>query len=145
MPAAVVDASALLAALEPGGSAARQALVALAETHDLVAPTLLPFELGHVIHRKRPAGYGATPEERDEALAAALGVVVLVPLDDERLRAAARLVEAHRLSFYDAAYLALAAGEEGSVLLTDDGALHRVAARVLGATHALHVSAAPKD
>ncbi len=141
MPVAVVDASALLAALEPGGVAARQNLVTLSETHDLAAPTLLPFELGHVIHRKHPAGYGATPDERDAALAAALGAVTLVPPDEERLQAAARLVDAHRMSFYDASYLALAAADESSVLLTEDRALHQVAVRVLGPDRALRASA----
>jgi predicted nucleic acid-binding protein len=137
LPAAVVDASVLLAALEPDGADARQALVALAETHDLAAPTLLPFELGHVIHRKRPLGYGATPGERDEALDAALAAVALVAPDAGRLRAAARLVEAHRLGFYDACYLALAAADDASLLVTEDEALRGIAARVLGEGRAL--------
>ncbi|HEX2022745.1 MAG TPA: type II toxin-antitoxin system VapC family toxin [Candidatus Thermoplasmatota archaeon] len=142
MSDAVIDASALLLGLEPEGDLARRALVALADERRLAAPALLAWEVGHVIHRKRPGRYGATHEERQEAFEAATSAVALVAPTPEALAAAARLCAAHPVGFYDAAYLEMAARGEGSVLVSADADLLRVARRVLGEGRALTVEAA---
>jgi predicted nucleic acid-binding protein len=132
---AVVDASALLASAEPGRddlALAGEALVGGAPT---LAPALVAWELANVVHVKRPAAFGADEASRAALVEALLDGVLLVPPMPAHRSAIARLAPGHRLSGYDAAYLALAVAED-AVLVTEDARLHRAAAKELGAPRA---------
>lgn len=124
----VVDASSRIATL------ARPKLAGpLFAAHDACAPVLLRWEIGNVIHGKRPAVFG------DLAKRKAIVATLLAPvrLIDQRGRedAIADVVDRTGLTFYDAAYLQLAA-DEGAPLLTEDQQLLEAAGKVLGRNRA---------
>lgn len=141
---AVVDASALLRALDPDGETARRALVALATERQLCAPMLVVWQMGSVVHRKHPARYGATHEDRQESLSAALSAVGLIHPDDDAIRKTGDLAETHGMSFYDAAYLELALRDGSSILLTVYKELRMIGRRALGADRSLDVDEAAR-
>ena len=120
----VIDASALAAFLfaEEGG----QAVVAKLGRSQMVAPSLLPYELSSVCFkkmRKEPA--------RSEAFRAALQGYVDMPVELVDLTPLAVLqnVELFKLSAYDAAYLCLAM-QRNAQLITLDADLGKAAKKL---------------
>jgi predicted nucleic acid-binding protein len=130
-----VDASALLASAEPGRDDLAAAGEALAGGVPLMAPALLAWEVANVVHAKRPEAFGADVAARRALVALLLDGIVLHPPTPAHLLDVARLAHEHRLSAYDAAYLALAVSHR-AILVTEDAKLHRAAAKELGATRA---------
>lgn len=120
-----MDASALLLpALSDEVARAADSRTTLAELetrHGLSAPAIAAWEIGNVVHRRFPAAFGPTTETRIRHVRAILDGVELVEPDPESLARTGVLAEAHRLTFYDAAYVELAARHAGGVLLTEDG------------------------
>jgi len=123
MSVKVVDASAVAALLfgEPGAGRVASRL----EGEDLVAPTLLRFEVGSVCMKKI-----RLHPDQEEALLTSLALLgrmdireVDVPLEEMVLTAMAE-----RLTVYDAAYLWLARTLAGE-LVTMDRRLRRAARR----------------
>lgn len=103
------------------------------ELHDraaFIAPSLLAFEIGNVVHAKKPAVFGRTPPDRVDLVRTLLSDVSLVETDDAARARAGPLAEEERLSFYDACYLDLAASRRAA-LLTEDERLAKAAARRL--------------
>ena len=124
----VIDTSALVASHE------REQHAELGRLHtrsDLIAPTLLAFEVGQVVHSKKPASFGDTPEERAALVETLLGGIDLVVADERSWRRIGELAEEEGLSFYDAAYLELAEAR-GATLLTEDEKLAKCAVRRIG-------------
>lgn len=130
-----MDASALLATAEPGHEDFAAAGEALAAHADLLAPALLSWELANVVHVKRPSAFGPDFASRHALVEALLDGVEQVAPSEGLLRECARLAAEHRLSAYDAAYLALALAEDAP-LVTEDARLHRAAAKEHGAERA---------
>jgi predicted nucleic acid-binding protein len=117
----VIDASAVAAVLFAEPQAER--VVAQVGTGDLLAPTLLRYEVANVCRRK----ILARPEQRAELLAA-LALLPLLELREVRvpLEPAVALAEQHGLTVYDAAYLWLATSL-GVPLVTGDRQLCKAA------------------
>ncbi|HUP21307.1 MAG TPA: type II toxin-antitoxin system VapC family toxin [Thermoanaerobaculia bacterium] len=117
----VVDASAVAALLfaEPGA----ERVVGALGTAQLLAPTLLRYEVANVCRRK----ILARPDERTELLAA-LALLPLLELREVRipLEPAVALADQHDLTVYDAAYLWLATSL-GLPLVTGDRRLCKAA------------------
>ena len=82
---------------------------------------LTPYEVGNALLRGRP---GVAAERVAEVLAALAEVCPPIPASAEDLGEAARLAEEHDLTFYDAAYAAVAR-RRGARLATLDRALLR--------------------
>lgn len=79
---------------------------------------LAKYELGNVLTRRGvPAGDVATLVELLQ------DVLPLVPPTPDELRAAAELAAEHGLTYYDAAYAAVAGSRPSSLLITADRAL----------------------
>lgn len=114
----VVDASVAIRLVieEQGGHAeARTAMDALvAQDRRPLAPEVFTFEVGNVIARAQ-----GKPERKAARFDAARGLVELVPLGDAALARAMGIAVDGKLSFYDAAYLALAE-QERATLWTED-------------------------
>ena len=118
MNSVVVDTSALASLLfwEPGA----ERIASLLRDADLLAPTLLPYEIASVAVGKLRSG------EDGEATALGLGLfgsmgIDLLPVDPDH---AAALAQETDLTAYDAAYLWLAL-EQGADLVTLDEGLAR--------------------
>jgi len=120
---------------EPGREDLAAAGEALAANADLVAPALVAWEIANVVHVKRPAAFGPDVASRHALVEALLEGVEQVPPDAALLAACAQLAAGHRLSAYDAAYLALAAAEDAP-LVTEDARLRRAAQKELGVERA---------
>lgn len=129
---AVVDASALLDALDHGKPECMVALHDLRRTHEFVSPMLLSSELGQVVHRKRPQRFGRDDRDRGLVLEAALEPFRLLASDPLHRALAAAIAARRGLSFYDAEYIAAAVAEGGALLVTQDAALRKAAALELG-------------
>ena len=120
----VVDASALAAILfeEPEGNAVAIELGG----HRLIAPALLPFEVGNVCVKKMRAH----PTERDAILARFSKYIdfpiALFPIDASAMAETAALLG---LSAYDASYLLLAK-QRRAELITLDAKLEKAAAKI---------------
>lgn len=128
---AVLDTSALgrLFLEEPGHAALRAWFEAAVERgEDLLAPGIGTYELGRVIERTCP---DLSPPDQDTLLHLVLQVVRHEEPPSTAIFDQAR---AHGLTFYDAAFLALAK-QVGATLLTFDAALLS-AARAEGLTTA---------
>lgn len=114
-PLVVADASAILSLLIDPGSAGEAVADRLRDT-DIIAPSLLPFEVSNVLRRRRNAGLLSAAEA-----ALAHGELVALPIElwpYDTL--AARVWQlGPNLSSYDAAYVALAEST-GAPLLTRD-------------------------
>jgi predicted nucleic acid-binding protein len=111
----VVEASAVLTLfIDPG--AAGEAVATLLRSADLIAPTLLPFEVSNVLRRRRNAGLLSAAEA-----ALAHGELVHLPIELWPYEAlAARVWElGPNLSSYDTASVALAE-TTGATLVTCD-------------------------
>jgi predicted nucleic acid-binding protein len=120
----VVDSSFILASLlaETRAEFAAETLADVAY-EDLLAPALLPFEVGNVLRTRVRSGR-LSPAERDARLRMyfALGVVIEPPPTEPRLLQSGVLSADHDLTIYDAAYLE-AALRNGAALATFDVAL----------------------
>lgn len=114
---AVVDASAIASLLfgEPRGAEVAEAL----EGRELIAPTLLRYELGNVCLKKRELYF-----EKRDALLLALSFLDRMNLREVGVveKDVIELAEQNRLTFYDASYLWLAR-ELGADLITLDARL----------------------
>lgn len=120
----VIDASSAIELLALPDAAAR-----IGSTFPLIAPGLLAWELGNVIHKRYPRDFGSN------ARRTALIGTVLQPIElvDQRASLAdvAAIVDRHAITFYDASYVSLAKQRQAP-LLSSDGALLEVAKKVLG-------------
>ena len=108
----VVDASAwpLLVLDQAHAEAFRAWRKAALLRHDrLLAPTLMPYEVGNVLLRELDR-----PGERDPALAA-----ILFSVDLQQPDLSVAFAAADGLSFYDAAYLALAKTTRAALVTYD--------------------------
>lgn len=120
----VIDASAALDSLGRPELAGH-----IVGTYEATAPALFQWEVGQVVHAKRPDLFG-DPTKRRAIVRALVSPMRLVE-QSARLEAIADLVDKTKLSFYDASYLQLAI-DENAALVTHDKTLHSVAARRLG-------------
>lgn len=132
----VIDSSALLASHE---REQHEELGRLHARSDIIAPVLLGFEVGHVVHSKKPEAFGASAEERAAFVDALLMGVTLVDPDEGTWRRVGALAEADDLSFYDAAFLELAIEREAT-LLTEDDRLAKSAVRRIGKTRVMRMT-----
>ncbi|MGQ0536132.1 MAG: type II toxin-antitoxin system VapC family toxin [Methanobacteriota archaeon] len=137
----VVDASAVLDAASPGDDFGRYTL--LQERFASTAPALLAWELGSVVHGRKAALFGASPEERSAALELLLAGIDLVPTDEAGRARTGALAARHSLRFYDASYLELAGRDDSTVFVTEDKRLLAAAARALGGDRATGLSGVP--
>ena len=128
----VLDSSALLASLDVSKPEASDAMRHLKGEFEAVAPTLVAWELGNVVHGRRRAEFGRDLDERLEVVSALLEGVTLMPLEPGDLLAVGRDCEESGLTFYDAAFLELTARDDEAVLVTEDGALRAQALKRLG-------------
>lgn len=120
----VLDASAALDSLSRSQLAGH-----IVGSYEPTAPALFAYEIGQVVHAKRPDLFGDAAKRR---LVARTLVAPMRLIDQSaRLDAIADLVDKTKLSFYDASYLQLAM-DEGAGLVTHGRTLHSVAARRLG-------------
>ena len=118
----VIDASAWLRhALQdgPAGEDLANALVAPELSLHLHAPHILAAEVAHALHRLRGTGR-LTTREASEHLESMLALSIHYHSVPELTPAAFRLARQHRLSVYDALYLALAMGMHARLLTVDD-------------------------
>jgi predicted nucleic acid-binding protein len=120
LPLVVADASVVLkwfhAAGEEAVEPARAILEAFAERRiDLVILDLTIYEIGNVLLRST----GASPEATATVLEALTEICEPVALRSSERMTAARLARDRRLTFYDAAYAAVAQ-ERGGRLVTMD-------------------------
>jgi predicted nucleic acid-binding protein len=117
----VVDTSAALAILraEPQAAACRRTLAAAVDGGSVLVPDHFWLEVGNVLMRR----YGWDPDAVVSAVHALdeLGIET-APVDRPMILLGLDIMAAHRLSAYDAAYLALATIEDAR-LLTLDGDL----------------------
>jgi len=119
---AVIDASALMAALLPGeptSAAARKLLNRFAEgTLELLAPTLLPYEVANSLLKAERKPDRSVTKQAIDAIMEELGQLeiplVQVPMEDT-LSTARR----HARWAYDASYLALAEREKAPLITAD--------------------------
>lgn len=91
---------------------------------DLLAPSLLPYEVGNAL--KYNPGFGS--EEVSRALHDLEEMqITLYLLEGELRRLSSELAFAHALSFYDSAYVALAANTHSTYYTADEEVVSRVA------------------
>lgn len=128
----MLDSSALLASLDAERPEASDAMRDLKGELDAVAPTLVAWELGNVVHGRRRHLFGRSLDERLEVVDALLEGVTLMPVETGDLMAVGRDCEESGLTFYDAAFLELAARDDEAVLVTEDAALRAQAVKRLG-------------
>lgn len=131
-----VALSATPAKVDARGPAAFAAFVAVSERAEVVAPPLLAYELAHVLLVKRPQDFGPAPADRRELLALLLAGVEIVPVTTTDVQRAGVIAAKHRLSVYDASFIACAEAI-GATLVTDDARQLAVAAVVLGKARAV--------
>lgn len=144
MSRAVLDASAAVYVIvegqaDPRGPALRSALEALEMDHGIRAPSLVAYEVGQVVHVKDPDAYGADVRARQDAVDTVLRGIERVPATADGTRRTGGLAERHGLSFYDAAYLELAARDGSGILITEDRRLKTAAVDELGTARAFDI------
>jgi predicted nucleic acid-binding protein len=124
----VVDASAILRALLPGqdpeGAVSGTIAMLLAAGAELIAPDILVYEMGRAASRFR-----ADAMNQQAVVPRGLQLVRLVRPGPDVLAAALATAVEEGLSFYDAAYVALARSE-GTSLWTEDVAILQTCADV---------------
>lgn len=115
MTAKVVDASAVVALLFDEET--RDAVVARIAGSDLIAPGLLPYEIGNACIKKIKARPGET-----NALLRAMRAYELMAIQevDADMDGVAALARETGLTFYDSAYLWLARGLDAELVTLDD-------------------------
>lgn len=117
--AVVLDASALLDGADARHPERGETVRDLQARFRCLAPALLAWEVGNVVHRKHPDAFGTTPAARAAFVETLLEGVDLVPSDGAARARCGALVAELGLTFYDAAYLELAMAR-GGVLVTQD-------------------------
>ena len=127
----ILDCSVLVKALTRE-ALSEEALALLSSGRRLLAPDLMPIELGNVLWKKVQRG-ALTPEEASEAHR---GLTTLAPVRilDSRIyhpRALA-LALAHGRSFYDCLYLAMAEAEDGLLVTADERLVNALRATDVG-------------
>ena len=141
---AVVDASFLLTMI-PGHKQAATLAGAYPDMRDrlrLIAPSLLVVETANAIHGPKRAVVGATKGVRRRLHLDLLEGIEAFDLDERLLHSSTLFAERHGLTVYDSLYLALAAKEPLTVLLTEDKALLAAARKELGEKRVFTVAAA---
>jgi predicted nucleic acid-binding protein len=120
---------------DPRFDAAHEVLPKLARRADICSPTLMAYEVCHLVFvkRKDPREDVTTRQARVQRLLAPL---TLVPSDWATLGSVA---ETCGLSAYDATYLELAT-RLGAVLATEDHRLHQAGIRILGPGRAFRLA-----
>lgn len=131
----VIDTSALLSSHEHDDHAQLERLHARAE---VIAPVLIGFEAGQVVHAKRPGAFADSPTKRGAYVETLLEGIGLVTPDAGAWARIGELAEQEKLSFYDAAFLDLAI-ERDAALLTEDDRLAKAALRRLGKTRVMRL------
>ena len=144
---AVVDASSAL--LLAGRSSIprddlRRALEHLQERYTLAAPDMAAWEVGQFVYAKHPRLFGSNAAERAEVMESILAGIHLEAPAPGSLHRTGALATARGLTFYDASYLELADRDDVSVLITEDRALRKAAARTLGVGRAYDMASARK-
>jgi predicted nucleic acid-binding protein len=134
---AVWDASvAVLAAMDerhdPRSATARRVRSLVHGYYGLVAPALMAWEVGNVVHIKLAKRFGRSAEARSNLVDAMLDDIQFARTTPPSWRATARIAERCGLSFYDAAYVEVAARDDVSFVVTEDLRLARAAERLLG-------------
>lgn len=134
---AVLDANVALSGAvdeeaDPRAEAARSILPPLHHRFGLAAPALLVWEVGQIVHREHSASFGDDASERAEVVGDILAEIALDPPTPESTVRTSLLAEKLGLTFYDAAYLELAARDGTSLLVTEDEALRHAARALLG-------------
>lgn len=131
-----MDASALLDSLDADKPEWIDGYGRLATEHELVAPSLLSYEVGNVIFGRRAKHYGRSAAERiDRFETLLLGVELHEPTTGSRA-SSADIAQRHGLTFYDASYLDLAAGISESLIVSHDAVLIAAARKALGPSRA---------
>lgn len=130
----VVDTSALIHTLTERALASH-----LVANYDQIAPRLIQWEVGNVVHSKEPATFGEG-KKRKRVVSILLRHVRVVD-QDGRLEEIADLVDKFGLTFYDAAFLQAAIDEE-SDLLSEDRKLLTASAKTLGGARVWDISRA---
>lgn len=140
----VVDASvAILLAQhpddDPRSDVARRLMPLATQAYRLVAPALLGWELGNIVHAKRASTW---PDAalRGRIVRGLLEDIDLDVPDDATWASTGHLAERLRLSYYDASYVDLAARRPGALLITEDERLRRAAAADLGRDRAIDLA-----
>lgn len=135
-PRVVLDASFLLHEVSsddrPEGEAVRRALPALKERFAPIAPQILVWEVGQFLHVKYPDAFPGGADDRAETMHLVMEGIDLHEVDSPWVVATGRLAETHRITYYDASYLATAKTYRDSVLLTDDRRLRKAGQGELG-------------
>ena len=126
----IADASVLGAAFfeEADTRAARRFLI---ESSRLIAPSLLMFEIASIAAKKTWKGL-VTPEVCERAIGDTPTLVLLVAPTVELTVAAYRYASDHKISAYDASYLALADATGLKVVTLDEKLVARAGACGLG-------------
>lgn len=131
-----MDASALLDSLDADKPEWMDGYGRLAAEYDLVAPSLLSYEVGNVIFGRRAKHYGRSAAERIDRFETLLLDVELREPTSESRASGADVAQRYGLTFYDAAYLELAAGIPESLLVSHDAGLIAAARKALGLSRA---------
>lgn len=141
----VVDTSALIDAADANRPAWGETVTRLMGERGAIAPELVAYEAGNVVHGKHPEAFGETPQERAVILELLLEGVERIPSTEDVRTRCARLVDETDLTFYDAAFLDLAESTEGSLLLTQDETLASVGKVQLGPDRCLRLDEAVEN
>jgi predicted nucleic acid-binding protein len=124
----VLDASVGIRILledQPGHADAREAFAAALERgHRIVAPALYQYEVGNVLSRAH-----GKAERRAAMLDAAHAIVDVAHPAPQAFHRALAIAAEGKLTFYDAAYLALAEGRDAILWTEDKDILKRFPAR----------------
>lgn len=130
----VVDTSALIHTLTERALASH-----LVANYDQIAPRLVQWEVGNVVHFKEPATFGDIKKRK--LVARVLLKHVRVLDQDARLDEIADLVDKFRLTFYDAAFLQVAIDEKSDIL-SEDKKLLAASTNALGAARVWDIARA---
>ena len=119
----VIDTSALIRIYIPDGplpDLIEGALHGAEHGNDvLLAPELILAEAGQVLHKKRTQAL-LTAEEMDEILGLILSLPIRLSSHGDLLKPSCELAHTHRLTVYDALFLALAQRHSAKVISGDD-------------------------
>ena len=143
----VVDASALIHGLggEEGSVEAAEFLFDQRDQATLLAPGLLVWEIGNFAHGRTRRRADPDAASRQRLMEDAIQGIQLEAPDVAALRQVAAIAEKYDLTFYDAAYLELASRGPNRGLVTEDVALVRAGAQVLGKRRVLCFGPRPRE